>query len=66
MVSGTTESASTSLRKPIKYSGNSLGGIPVDGIPKDSWGVRTGTGTKDDPYKYDHTNCSLTYHYWYY
>ena len=51
MVSGTTDSSLTSPRKPIDYSGNALGGIPVGGIPEDSLNLQGG---------------SLTYHYWYY
>lgn len=47
---------------PISYTGNSLGGIPVDGVGT-RWGRRHG----DSPnYTYNTSGITLNYHYWYY
>ena len=60
IVSGTNSDGEENTRKPVPFSGNSLGGIPVgDSI---TWGLKENT----TPISYSTTNCTLTYHYWYY
>lgn len=47
---------------PISYTGNSLGGIPVDGVGT-RWGRRYGNSPN---YTYNTSGITLNYHYWYY
>jgi predicted phage tail component-like protein len=49
----------SSVRKPIAYTGSSLGAIPVTSTAV-SWGVKNGDSALT------WTGCSLNYHYWYY
>ena len=48
-------------RKLIPFTGNSLGGIPTEGIS--NWGLKSISGST---ITYDHENMTLDYHYWYY
>ena len=61
IVSGTDSSGEENTRKPVLFSGNSLGGIPVgDSI---TWGIQIGESPN---YTYSTDNCMLDYQYWYY
>lgn len=60
IVSGTDSDGEENTRKPVPFSGNSLGGIPVG--ESVVWGLKENT----TPVSYSTTNCTLTYNYWYY
>jgi hypothetical protein len=55
-----TSTATEKKRKPIPFTGNSLGAIPANSTV--TWGLSNGAETP----QYSTTGFTLDYHYWYY
>ena len=65
IISGKKTADTSEKAKPIPYVGNALGSIPVDGIGY--YGIKTSiTHNGGTTNSYDWSDCTLTYHYWYY
>ena len=65
IVSGKNPTDTLQEAKPIPYTGNAFGSIPVGGI--DYYGIKSNiTENGDTTDSYDSSDCTLTYDYWYY
>ena len=65
IISGKKTTDASEKAKPIPYVGNALGSIPVGGIGY--YGIKTSiTHNGGTTNSYDWSDCTLTYHYWYY
>ena len=62
IVSGRKITDTSGKEKPIPYTGNSLGTIPVGENSGFVWGLKQNTA----PVSYSTTNLTLEYDYWYY